>query len=84
MCARSQGNGDLDTSTTSLSLIFNKPLLSSLFTSVSLHTTALLINQKNRLPSDRSISAPYRLQSSTIDLDIDDTFDQSIVRTFRP
>lgn len=43
MCAWSQGNGDLDTSTTSLSLIFNQPLLSSLFTSVSLHTTFLLI-----------------------------------------
>ena len=61
MCARSQGNGDLDTSTTSLSLIFNQPLLSSLFTSVSLHTTFLLIKQKNRLPSDRSITAPFLL-----------------------
>lgn len=59
------GNGDLDTSTTSLSLIFNQPLLSSLFTSVSLHTTFLLIKQKNRLPSDRSISAPYTLQSTS-------------------
>ena len=38
VCARSQGNGDFDTPTTSLSLIFNRPLLSYFFTSVSLHT----------------------------------------------
>jgi hypothetical protein len=88
MCARSQGNGDLDTSTTSLSLIFNQPLLYSLFTSVSLHTTFLLIKQKNRLPSDRSISAPYTPQStSTIPhrpRHRRQTFDHSVVRTSRP
>jgi len=81
MCARSQGNGDFDTSTTSLSLIFNQPLLSSLFTSVSLHTTFLLIKQKNRLPSDRSISAPYISHQPRHRRP---PFDPSIVQSLRP
>jgi hypothetical protein len=53
---------DLDTSTTTAVPDLHQPLTStSLFTLVSLHKTFLLIKPENRLPSDRSITAPCSL-----------------------